>query len=161
MSSERYSITIRRGALVRIARAVAASSTETGGKLIGRYDVTEGTAHFVVLDYIDSGPRAESSTTHLAPDGQYQEAVFQLLENYDGSLEHIGTWHSHHCNGLQSLSQGDMTGYVETAANPRYSPPYFLAILVTASRRQNAACRTTSSHGMASTGKWTTPPSAL
>jgi len=114
----------------RISRAVRHSDVEEGGKLIGHMK-TDGkdTVILQVLSYIDSGPGVDNSQTHLHPDGEYQEAAFRLVESYLPDIEHLGSWHSHHCNGLSDLSSGDIDGYIRSVNKPDYNIGIFLAVL--------------------------------
>lgn len=85
----------------------------------------------VVTDFLPSGPNAVRTAVELQPDGEYQESLFRRIERIDPDVEHLGTWHSHHCNGLRTLSEGDITGYGRTVNNRAYRPNYFFASLVT------------------------------
>jgi len=85
----------------------------------------------VVTDYLPSGPNAVRSAGELLPDGEYQERLFRQIERVDSDIEHIGSWHSHHCNGLQTLSDGDIRGYFRTVNKAAYRPDWFLVSLVT------------------------------
>jgi hypothetical protein len=60
-----------------------------------------------------------------------REALFRKLEEQDPDIKHLGTWHTHHCNGLKTLSQADIRGYFRTVNKPAYRPKFFLASLVT------------------------------
>jgi hypothetical protein len=51
-------------------------------------------------------------------------------EQLDPDIEHVGTWHSHHCNGLKTLSGGDVDGYFATVNKKAYRLQYFVASLV-------------------------------
>src|SRR5206468_1732528 len=66
----------------------------------------------------------------LQPDGEYQERLFRQVEQVDHEIEHVGTWHSHHCNGLETLSSGDVAGYLRTVNRAEYRLDHFLASLV-------------------------------
>lgn len=85
----------------------------------------------VVTDFLPSGPNAVRTAVELLPDGEYQEHLFRQVERMDPDVEHLGTWHSHHCNGLQTLSEGDIDGYFKTVNKRAYRPAYFLASLIT------------------------------
>ncbi len=85
----------------------------------------------VITDFLPSGPNAVRSAVELQPDGEYQEKLFRRVEKMDREIEHVGTWHSHHCNGLQTLSSGDLAGYLRTVNRAEYRLDYFLASLVT------------------------------
>jgi hypothetical protein len=84
----------------------------------------------IITDFLPSGPNAVRTAVELQPDGEYQEALFRRLEAVDSSIEHLGTWHSHHCNGLQTLSSGDVAGYLRTVNRREYRPDVFIASLV-------------------------------
>ena len=64
------------------------------------------------------------------PDGEYQERIFRCAERLDPEVEHLGSWHSHHCNGLKQLSAGDVRGYFQTVNKKQYRLNFFLASLV-------------------------------
>jgi len=64
------------------------------------------------------------------PDGEYQETMFRRIEQDDPHIEHLGSWHSHHCNGLQTLSKRDIRGYFRTVNKENYRPQFFLTSLV-------------------------------
>lgn len=117
-------------------------SVEEGGKYVGYYlaasdprlrtlGLKDGSDALVVTDFLPSGPRATRTAVELQPDGEYQEGLFRLLEQSDPAVEHLGTWHSHHCNGLSTLSGGDIAGYLRTVNRREYRFDFFLASLVT------------------------------
>jgi hypothetical protein len=116
----------------RIRHNLSESTVEEGGKLLGRITESEGHLHIRIQTFIDSGPRIRHSDVHLLPDGPYQEKVFHEVESHDPGIEHIGTWHSHHCNGLDGLSTGDIKGYFWSVNHPDYGSDYFVALLITA-----------------------------
>ncbi len=84
----------------------------------------------VIVDFLPSGPNAVRTAVELMPDGPYQEALFREIEQRDSAIEHLGTWHSHHCNGLRTLSDGDVNGYRRTVNKAAYRPNFFVASLV-------------------------------
>ncbi len=114
----------------RIGRAVAGSSVEVGGKLLGRISNRRGRTVIQVETFIDSGPRADTSAGHLFPDGEYQERVYRVVQSFDPEISHLGSWHSHHANGLLRLSVGDVRGYLDSVNDDRYGLDHFLALLV-------------------------------
>lgn len=126
------SVVILDSVLGRIREGVERSSSEEGGKLLGRFERTAGGLRIKVETYIDSGPGVDSSASHLHPDGFYQEALFRVVESYDPEVEHLGSWHSHHCNGLAELSSGDVSGYAKSVNHPEYNLDFFFVLLVTA-----------------------------
>jgi hypothetical protein len=114
---------------------------EEGGKYIGyifkpgdshleKFQVNSRAQTIVITDFLPSGPRAVRTSVEFMPDGEYQEALFRRAEQLDPTIEHLGTWHSHHCNGLQTLSKGDVTGYLRTVNKAHYRPDYFISSLV-------------------------------
>ena len=116
-------------------------SVEEGGKYIGyvykpgeltlqKFDVNARAQAIVITDFLPSGPKAVRTAVEFMPDGDYQEILFRRAEKLDAAIEHVGTWHSHHCNGLQTLSLGDTEGYFRTVNKTRYRPDFFLASLV-------------------------------
>jgi hypothetical protein len=117
-------------------------NVEEGGKYVGYllpasdsrlrdYGFDPSAQVMVITDFLPSGPNATRSAVELQPDGEYQERLFRQVEKMDREIEHVGTWHSHHCNGLQTLSSGDLVGYLRTVNRAEYRLDYFLASLVT------------------------------
>jgi len=117
--------------IARISHAVSVSNREEGGKFIGKISQNGNQIKIRVETYIDSGPRVNNSVGHLMPDGEYQEAMFRVLERFDQDIHYLGSWHTHHCNGLAELSQGDIRGYTETVNSRQYDLDYFFALLIT------------------------------
>lgn len=103
---------------------------ETGGRIIGKYTEERGKLIINVTGIIEPGPKARRSPVMLFQDGDYQEDVFRKVEEQDRSIEHLGTWHTHHVNGLQTLSGGDITTYTKTVNHPNQNTPFFYALLV-------------------------------
>jgi len=114
---------------------------EEGGKYVGYllaasdsrlkdFDLDPEAPAMVVTDFLPSGPNAMRTAVELQPDGEYQEKLFRQVEQMDPVIEHVGTWHSHHCNGLRTLSSGDVAGYLRTVNRVEYRLDYFLASLV-------------------------------
>lgn len=125
----------------RIAKQVSAVDVEVGGKLLGKVRISANNITVSVKSYLDSGPRVSNSRTHILPDGEYQEALFRVLECLDPTIDHIGSWHSHHCNGLSELSSGDIQGYLRNVNDCRYNGEVFLVILVTEYDARGPSCR--------------------
>jgi len=134
LSNLNVSVEIYQTVIERIRHVVSESDREEGGKFIGKINQTGNQLKITVETYIDSGPRVSNSTGHLMPDGEYQEAMFRVLEKFDPNIHYLGSWHTHHCNGLSELSQGDVSGYQETLNSRAYNLDYFFALLVTALR---------------------------
>lgn len=109
---------------------------EEGGKYIGYIEAHEhNTGHrrtrtITVTDFLPGGPNAKRTAVEFLPDGDFQEDLFRRAETRDRAIEHLGTWHSHHCNGLRQLSEGDITGYFKTIRKPAYRPDVFISSLV-------------------------------
>jgi hypothetical protein len=117
-------------------------SEEEGGKYIGHLfepgrlsiegvDNKKGCHTLLITDFLPSGPKAVRTAVEFLPDGEYQEALFRKLEAQDPDIEHLGSWHTHHCNGLRTLSHGDVRGYFRTVNKTAYRPKFFLASLIT------------------------------
>jgi hypothetical protein len=103
---------------------------ETGGRIIGTYSEDRGKLTVNVTGIIEPGPKARRSPVLLFQDGDYQEDVFRKVEEQHRDIEHLGTWHTHHVNGLQTLSGGDITTYTKTVNHPKQNTPFFYALLV-------------------------------
>ena len=138
--------------LIDVSKRQIGSSprTETGGKFLG-YVVTAGSEvpsspygkeisktwsklasngnYLLLVGSISPGPGSERTDTSLIPDGKFQAGVFRLLESQEPSLEHLGTWHSHHPNGLPEFSQGDLAHYRSVISDKNYGPDFFVAAL--------------------------------
>lgn len=107
-------------------------NAEEGGKYIGKMHGPDGEGELSVLvtDFLPGGPRAKRTSVEFLPDGEYQEAMFRTIERVDPEVEHLGSWHTHHCNGLDRLSPGDINGYFRTVNKKAYRPRVFIASLV-------------------------------
>jgi hypothetical protein len=103
---------------------------EDGGKYIGRIERYPSKTRLIIIDFLPGGPNARRTPVEFFPDGEFQEKLFREAERMDSSIEHLGSWHSHHCNGLQTLSGGDVKGYFKTIAKRNYRPNFFVASLV-------------------------------
>lgn len=136
-----WKVRVPQDMLERIKKLLLSSSIEEGGKLLGRVSSTDNGSTIEVETYIDSGPGVSQSAAHLMPDGAYQEAIFRVIESFDAEIEHIGSWHSHHCNGLDVLSQGDVHGYKQSVNSADYNLDVFLALLVTQVTRRGLRAR--------------------
>lgn len=111
---------------------------ETGGRIIGNYVSAPGgmlTIH--VSGIITSGPRTRRSPVSLFQDGEYQEGVFRKIEGLHPEIEHLGNWHTHHVNGLRTLSAGDLATYHRTVNHACHNTSFFYAFLVTSKRRSS------------------------
>src|SRR2546429_4775096 len=115
-------------------------SVEEGGKYVGCLMKTDdpllerigsrAKQAIVIVDFLPSGPKAKRTSVELMPDGPYQDVLFQRMVRLDPAIEHVGTWHSHHCNGLRTLSDLDVSGYLKTVNKPAYRPDFLVASLV-------------------------------
>jgi proteasome lid subunit RPN8/RPN11 len=105
---------------------------ETGGRIIGTFKEHWGKLTLHITGIIEPGPKARRSPVMLFQDGDYQEDVFRRVEAQHRDIEHLGTWHTHHVNGLQTLSDGDITTYSKTVNHPNQNTPFFYALLVVA-----------------------------
>lgn len=110
-------------------------SDETGGRIIGFYEDKDAALTLRITGIIEAGPKASRSPTSLFQDGDYQEPIFRSIESEFPAVEHLGTWHTHHVNGLQTLSGGDITTYRKTVNHPNQHTPFFYALLVVSKNR--------------------------
>lgn len=105
-------------------------SHETGGRLIGCYEQKEGKYSIRLLGVIGPGPNAERSATSFFQDGEYQEKIFRSIEERLPEIEHLGNWHTHHVNGLPSLSSGDKATYQRIVNHDKHNTDFFYALLI-------------------------------
>ncbi|MBN2230002.1 MAG: hypothetical protein JW779_10490 [Candidatus Thorarchaeota archaeon] len=111
---------------------------EEGGVLVGYiesdWDPLNGFsnphAKIHIVNFIPSGPRAQRSSTHLFSDLTFQEFEFQRLHDIDPNMLHLGSWHSHHCNGLKNLSEGDLNSYFNILHSKNHAHDFYLAVLL-------------------------------
>jgi hypothetical protein len=108
---------------------------ETGGRIVGTYREHDGKLTMHVLGIIEPGPKARRSPVMLFQDGDYQEQAFRKIEETHPNIEHLGTWHTHHVNGLQTLSGGDITTYTKTVNHQNHNTDFFYALLVVGKRK--------------------------
>jgi len=108
---------------------------ETGGRVIGTFEEQRGKLGIRVTGIIEAGPQARRSSVSFFQDGEYQEEVFRKIESHVPEIEHLGNWHTHHVNGLQNLSGGDIETYYRTVNHRNHHAPFFYALLVTAKHR--------------------------
>src|ERR1700721_1141360 len=86
---------------------------ETGGRLIGSYKANGDHRDIQVWGVLGAGPKAKRTPTSFFQDG-----------------EHLGSWHTHHVNGLTSLSSGDLKTYHATVNHEQQNTDFFYALLV-------------------------------
>lgn len=110
---------------------------ETGGRVIGMFEEHRGKLVIQVAGIIEAGPQARRSSVSFFQDGEYQEQVFRRIEDDHPEIEHLGNWHTHHVNGLQHLSDGDIETYYRTVNHRNHNAPFFYALLVTAKHRSS------------------------
>jgi len=103
---------------------------ETGGRIIGTYNKHRKEYQIDVLGVIGPGPNAQRSATSFFQDGEYQERVFRQVEEEYPNTEHLGNWHSHHPNGLQTLSSGDRATYQRVVNHDKHNTDFLYALLV-------------------------------
>ena len=103
---------------------------ETGGRVIGRYKKHGGGYAIEVLGVIGPGPQARRSSTSFFQDGEYQEQIFRSIEQAHPDIEHLGNWHTHHVNGLATLSGGDKSTYRNIVNHDKHNTDFFYALLV-------------------------------
>jgi hypothetical protein len=105
---------------------------ETGGRVVGTYEEKGGKLVLRITGMIESGPKASRSPVSFFQDGEHQERIFRQIERHHPEIEHLGNWHTHHVNGLATLSSGDITTYRKTVNHPNHNTPFFYALLVVA-----------------------------
>lgn len=105
-------------------------SDETGGRIIGTLS-NRGGVSLRVRGLIAAGPGAQRSRVSFFQDGDWQEGVFRKWEAKEPEIEHLGNWHTHHVNGLDRLSSGDIETYRKIVNHPKHNIPLFYALLVT------------------------------
>jgi proteasome lid subunit RPN8/RPN11 len=103
---------------------------ETGGRLVGTYQKKGKGYDINVLGVIGPGPNAKRSPTSFFQDGEYQERIFRALEEEHPEIEHLGNWHTHHVNGLMTLSSGDHNTYHNVVNHVKHNTDFFYALLV-------------------------------
>ena len=108
---------------------------ETGGRVIGTFTDHGGKLTLHITGIIESGPQAKRSAVSFFQDGEHQERIFRHIEGTHPEIEHLGNWHTHHVNGLQTLSGGDIETYRRTVNHHNHNTPFFYALLVTAKNR--------------------------
>jgi len=126
----KFSVTIARGALESIFdECDKFDSHETGGRLIGTYKKKSSHYDIQLSGVLGPGPEAQRSATSFFQDGDYQERLFRQIEETHPDIEHLGNWHTHHVNGLATLSQGTtplITGTSTTRSTIPISSMHFL-----------------------------------
>jgi integrative and conjugative element protein (TIGR02256 family) len=103
---------------------------ETGGRVLGTFTESHGQLTLHVSGIIEPGPAARRSQTSFFQDGEHQERVFRQIEETNPEIEHLGNWHTHHVNGLQHLSGGDIPTYRRIVNHQKHNVPFFYALLV-------------------------------
>jgi hypothetical protein len=103
---------------------------ETGGRLIGSYQKKGNKYTIEVSGVIDPGPNARRAPTSFFQDGDYQEKIFRSVEEKHPQIEHLGSWHTHHVNGLTTLSSGDRSTYQRIVNHRLHNTDFFYALLV-------------------------------
>lgn|SRR5487761_22411 len=127
----RFSVSIARDALESIFdECDQFDSHETGGRLIGTYKKKGSHYDIQVLGVLGPGPQAQRSATSFFQDGEYQERIFRQIEETHPDIEHLGNWHTHHVNGLATLSQGDHATYHRVVSHEKHNIDFFYALLV-------------------------------
>lgn len=114
---------------------------ETGGRVVGTYLEHKDKLDIHVTGIIEAGPQAQRSQVSFFQDGEYQEQVFRKIEDQHRDIEHLGNWHTHHVNGLQHLSGGDIETYHRNVNHRNHNTSFFYALLVTAKHRSSDPLR--------------------
>ena len=106
-------------------------TNETGGRLLGGYDKIGQQLVIQVTGILGPGPNARRTPTSFFQDGEHQERIFRAIEDRNPGIEHLGNWHTHHVNGLERLSGGDIDTYHRIVNSENHNPDIFVAFLVT------------------------------
>jgi hypothetical protein len=131
-SSDKIHLSIPKAALITVFdECDGFDQDETGGRVIGAFHEHRGKLDIRVTGIIEAGPQARRSAVSFFQDGEYQEQVFRKIEDHHREIEHLGNWHTHHVNGLQHLSEGDIETYYRTVNHRNHNAPFFYALLVT------------------------------
>jgi hypothetical protein len=131
-----FSIMLARGAIESIFdECDRYDADETGGRLLGTYRHQGGHYDIEVKGVLEPGPNAERSPTYFLQDGDHQEKLFRAIEASQPDIEHLGNWHTHHVNGLQTLSGGDKQTYFKTVNHAKHNTDFFYALLVVSKNR--------------------------
>lgn len=126
-----FTVTIAREALESIFdECDQFDSHETGGRLIGSYERMGDQYNVRLLGVIGPGPNAQRSATSFFQDGAYQEKIFRAIEEKFPEIEHLGNWHTHHVNGLATLSSGDKATYERIVNHDKHNTDFFYALLI-------------------------------
>jgi hypothetical protein len=126
-----FSISIARGALESIFDECDKYDVdETGGRLLGTYRESGGHTEIDVKAVLEPGPNAQRSPTYFLQDGEHQERLFRAIEERYPDIEHLGNWHTHHVNGLTTLSSGDKATYFRTVNHAKHNTNFFYSLLV-------------------------------
>lgn len=108
---------------------------ETGGRIIGFYHQQGNKLKIKACGFIGPGPSARRTATSFFQDGKYQEAAFRKAEIQYPTVEHLGNWHTHHVNGLKTLSSGDIDTYQRIVNHEKHNTNFFYILLVVAKNR--------------------------
>jgi hypothetical protein len=131
-----FSISIATGALESIFdECDKYDADETGGRLLGTCRDGDGHTEVEVKTVLEPGPNAQRSATHFFQDGKHQERLFRAIEASHPEIEHLGNWHTHHVNGLTTLSGGDKATYFSTVNHEKHNIDFFYALLVVSKNR--------------------------
>lgn len=141
-STDKVRLVIPKAALVTVFdECDGFDQDETGGRIIGTYQDHGDKLDIHITGIIEAGPRARRSAVSFFQDGAYQEQLFRKLEEQNREIEHLGNWHTHHVNGLQHLSDGDIETYYRTVNHQNHNAPFFYALLVTSRNRSSDPLR--------------------
>lgn len=131
-----FSIAIASGALESIFdECDKYDADETGGRLLGTYLEKDGRTEIEVKAVLEPGPNAQRSPTYFLQDGEHQERLFRAIEASHPEIEHLGNWHTHHVNGVNTLSGGDKATYFRTVNHEKHNTNFFYALLVVCKNR--------------------------
>jgi hypothetical protein len=93
-----------------------------------------GSLFITVEGVIAAGPKAVRTAVSFFKDGEYQEQMFRKVEAHRSNIYHLGNWHTHHVNGLETLSRGDCQTYRKHVESQNHATDFWYAFLVTTKR---------------------------
>lgn len=141
-STDKVRLVIPKAALITVFdECDGFDQDETGGRVIGTYQEHKDRLDIHVTGIIEAGPQSRRSAVSFFQDGEYQEQVFRKIEDQHREIEHLGNWHTHHVNGLQHLSDGDIETYYRNVNHRNHNTSLFYALLVTAKHRSSDPLR--------------------
>ena len=142
-STDKIRLAIPKAALVAVFdECDGFDQDETGGRVIGTYRgaprQTRNPGHRHNRSRAAGAPVELSVSFRM---GNTRSRFSARSKTDHREIEHLGNWHTHHVNGLQHLSGGDIETYFHTVNHRNHNTPFFYALLVTAKHRSSDPLR--------------------